>query len=645
MNDKLLQSGEFDKRNYSHCLFRIPKDGGRVIWEITNRCNYNCSYCIFSSQNNAKDELNTDEVFRTISDLKKSGFKYLKITGGEPFTRSDMADILGYAQRLGFSIDISTNASLFTDEIVKRIKKLNLDMIHVGFDGHTKEIVDLVRGRGSFDSSSRGIRKLTSAGIYVRIGCLIFNKNEQYLEDIIKYCTGLNVREVIFSLMEPVGRMRNNNSLITKIPPASFIKILTKLREKYRNKIKVNYSFASKINKKSAGECPGPCKFLSIDSKGKIAPCTWIAEYFPQYISKNTLHDFSLKQILKTPEIKLYKNLANKLPELGLSGCPMQDRKIVKSIIEIDSLFTPDLEINIRKNISDKGKFSSYSQLYSFTTENIAGYFKHFDFKEKKVLTVGGSGDHMINAYLSGAKEVVCFDINILAGYYTELKIAALKKLDYDTFLSFFMRPDSVNINTFSYKTYLMLENELSIPAKYFFNTLYKYFKNNGCKIRESLLFNNEYDEKTKKIINNLYLANENIYNKTKNILINTKFKWYANSIEELCSGKVLKNKKFDLILLSNISDYSHKMFNTGEYLSEYKLKIIEPLLKHVSDNGKLQFAYLYNYNKGSNGNYRNNIDNEKQRKMIFNIKGAKYREHIFKGIIENNDAIAYLNL
>ena len=35
---------------YPFCLFRIPENGGRVLWEITNTCNYNCSYCIFSSE-------------------------------------------------------------------------------------------------------------------------------------------------------------------------------------------------------------------------------------------------------------------------------------------------------------------------------------------------------------------------------------------------------------------------------------------------------------------------------------------------------------------------------------------------------------------------------------------------------------------
>jgi len=38
------------KKKYPFCLFNIKEDGARVIREVTNACNYTCSYCIFSSK-------------------------------------------------------------------------------------------------------------------------------------------------------------------------------------------------------------------------------------------------------------------------------------------------------------------------------------------------------------------------------------------------------------------------------------------------------------------------------------------------------------------------------------------------------------------------------------------------------------------
>ena len=71
---------EFDPQT-SLCLFRIPKKTGRVIWEVTNTCNYGCRYCIFSSTSRLhKDELDTQKVFEVIDQLQDNGFTQVKIS-------------------------------------------------------------------------------------------------------------------------------------------------------------------------------------------------------------------------------------------------------------------------------------------------------------------------------------------------------------------------------------------------------------------------------------------------------------------------------------------------------------------------------------------------------------------------------------
>ena len=41
-----------------------------------------------------------------------------------------------------------------------------------------------------------------------------------------------------------------------------------------------------------------------------------------------------------------------------------------------------------------------FSSIYLFTTENIAGYMNELDLTDKKIITVTGSSDHIINAIL-----------------------------------------------------------------------------------------------------------------------------------------------------------------------------------------------------------------------------------------------------
>ena len=72
-----------------------------------------------------------------------------------------------------------------------------------------------------------------------------------------------------------------------------------------------------------------------------------------------------------------------------------------------------------------------YCRIYTFTTENISGYLEYFDLKDRKLLTVGSSGDQVLNASFYGAKDITLYDINSFSKFYLYLKIAAIITLNY----------------------------------------------------------------------------------------------------------------------------------------------------------------------------------------------------------------------
>ncbi len=82
---------------------------------------------------------------------------------------------------------------------------------------------------------------------------------------------------------------------------------------------------------------------------------------------------------------------------------------------------------------------TDYSRLYTFTTENINGYIENFDLKNKSLLTVGSSGDQILNAFFYGARDITLYDINEYAKFYVYLKVAAILSLSYVEFQEFFL--------------------------------------------------------------------------------------------------------------------------------------------------------------------------------------------------------------
>jgi len=310
---------------YPFCLFRIPENGGRVLWEITNTCNYHCSYCIFSSEaKKYDDELTTDEVKRTIKDLKENNFTYIKFTGGEPFTRKDMTEILKYASELGFDMDISTNASLITDEIAKELRSIKFPMVHVSLDGHDKGTHEYVRGENTFERTLRGIKYLTKNNIYTRIGTVIYKKNEDKLQEIIELAIQLKANEIIFSFMEAVGRLGGDETIISKRAIDSVKQELEKLAIKYKEQIQVKYSFTENKDCRAEGCCPAVDKFLYINNLGQVSPCTWVISKNPEYKSKLTLKNSTFAEVIKSEPIQNYLKY---IEENQIKGCPVSRRK------------------------------------------------------------------------------------------------------------------------------------------------------------------------------------------------------------------------------------------------------------------------------------------------------------------------------
>ena len=93
--------------------------------------------------------------------------------------------------------------------------------------------------------------------------------------------------------------------------------------------------------------------------------------------------------------------------------------------------------------IDEENKLSNFQiagKVYPFTNEYLKDYYEK-DLIGKKVLSVTSSADHILHAIYAGANSVTAFDINRFCKYFSALKIAMLKKYDYNDFIK--------NINNF----------------------------------------------------------------------------------------------------------------------------------------------------------------------------------------------------
>lgn len=299
---------------------------------------------------------------------------------------------------------------------------------------------------------------------------------------------------------------------------------------------------------------------------------------------------------------------------------------IIKYINEKEKIFN-------LKNI-DVNNFSNLSQIYSFTTENIAGYFEYLDFTDKNILTVSASGDHIINSFYKGAKTVIGFDINYLALIYTELKLVALQNLEYKEFLQFFMINEENDIDrnkkALDYIIYQRkLRKYLTRKCAECLDIMYKNFENNGYELRNSYIFNIKYDKNKVKLNSNLYLKSELDYKIAKEKIREKEITLINSNYRDIQLLGLQKLLNCDITIMSNISDYIKDIYQNN-YVEEY---IKEIMLNFKNGKSQIVCAYLYNI---QNMKYRTEIDNPILRKQVFDKLNIIYTEKTFKSVIEN---------
>lgn len=236
----------------------------------------------------------------------------------------------------------------------------------------------------------------------------------------------------------------------------------------------------------------------------------------------------------------------------------------------------------------DDDSFGCFSKMYSMTTENLYGFLKNIDLKDKKVLTVNGSGDQLLNAYLLGAKDVTCFDINPNSFCNTKLKIAAIKNLCFNDFLSFFNVHKFGSFSMYGSLDYRLFEKLVPHLDKDTINLYSLFYQKIGGNIFNSI-YHNYYDSLNKLSKISGYM-NQKSYNELVNKLDSVELKFIESNIVSLKDK--LKDEKFDIILLSNISDYIVELFDTNALVKFRSLT--DSLMENLNDNGLIQVGYIY---------------------------------------------------
>jgi MoaA/NifB/PqqE/SkfB family radical SAM enzyme len=186
-----------------------------IQWHLTERCNLRCSHC-YQSGSHGMDELSFEDIrevseevsemlaaWSEVYDIKFS--PSFNITGGEPFLRQDLFDILDHLGGRGFELYLLTNGTLIDREKAVRLAMTSVGGVQVSIEG-PEEIHDGIRGKGSFAASLRGISFLLDAGITVTLNATLSEINADHFPEMVSLASSIGAQRLGFSRLVPSGR-------------------------------------------------------------------------------------------------------------------------------------------------------------------------------------------------------------------------------------------------------------------------------------------------------------------------------------------------------------------------------------------------------------------------------------------------------
>ena len=249
------------------------------------------------------------------------------------------------------------------------------------------------------------------------------------------------------------------------------------------------------------------------------------------------------------------------------------------------------------KGASPFTRDTKYEGLYTNATEDMATYYKEFK-TTNSFLTIGASGEQVVNAINSGAKIIDVYDSNRLCKHALFLRLAAIKALSYEEFLEFY--------KTFSPFLFVKIADHLNDEELAYWGTLYSMFGKNNLnsgEIINKLLFTYKKldDELIIKI--NPYLNPEN-YHKLKDLIDSVIINYIDSDLYGLPNH--IQNKSYDVINLSNIYEYLN--YNTDTSLKnaqKYRNFVINDIYPRLNQNGTILVSYLYAWSQKAHNDFQ----------------------------------------
>ena len=186
-----------------------------VRLSVTDRCDLRCSYCMpegFTGFEEPAHWLDFDEIERLIGSFVRLGVRHVRLTGGEPLLRRDIAGLAGRLAALPGLTDLSlsTNATQL-ERHARALKAAGVTRLNVSLDSLQQARVEKINGRDVLARVMRGLDAARDAGFApIKLNMVAMaGENDDEIDAMVAFCME---RGFVLRLIEamPIGDTGRN---------------------------------------------------------------------------------------------------------------------------------------------------------------------------------------------------------------------------------------------------------------------------------------------------------------------------------------------------------------------------------------------------------------------------------------------------
>jgi len=168
-----------------------------VAIDLTYRCNLKCPYCYL----NASERINSQDfpkakIFNVIDELSKMDVISICLCGGEPTLHKDLLEIVEYVLSKKLSVNMVSNGTLIIKEYASKLADAGIGTVQISLDGSKPEIMDSLRGNGTFNKALNAIQNLRDNDIITLVSFSSTKVNVHDFPNVVSLCSKLGVASV-----------------------------------------------------------------------------------------------------------------------------------------------------------------------------------------------------------------------------------------------------------------------------------------------------------------------------------------------------------------------------------------------------------------------------------------------------------------